>query len=646
MIKPGTIQEILDTTRIEEVIGDFVSLRKRGSNFVGLCPFHNERTPSFNVSATKGIYKCFGCGKAGNAVNFIMEHEHYSYPEALKYLASKYHIQVEEEEQTPESQQAQNEQESLFHITAFAQKYFSDKLLLSEEGKAVGLSYLKERGFREDTITKFQLGYNPDKWDVFTQHAIDNGYKLEYLVKTGLTISTDDGKTYDRFRGRVIFPIHSPTGRITGFGGRIMTADPNKPKYVNSPESEIYNKSKILYGIFFAKNAIISKDVCCLVEGYTDVISMHQAGMENVVASSGTSLTEDQIKLIKRYTRNITIIYDGDPAGIKASFRGIDMILEQGLNVKVVLLPDGEDPDSFVRKNRIAEVEKFVNDNTYDFIIFKTKLLINDASGDPIKKATLIKDIVSSIAKIPDGIFRSVYIKECSAVMDVSEQTLFNELNKILRYNFNKKLNATEREVIPEATEFTSERQETVDSDTIEYQERDIIRLLLLYGWKEIPPEGLPDREDEVITVAEFIIHDLIADEISFHNPFYQYIFDQYVLEMESKGIPGEKFFTFHPDPNISKLSIDLITTPYELSDHWEKKMIAIKSEKERMRHTVVSSLLAFKAKKVEKLILQTQKEIKEAHDEEESVYLLHKLQNLNEVSGEINFRLGRVITK
>jgi DNA primase len=644
MIKPGTIQEIFDTARIEEVIGNFVSLRKRGSNYIGLCPFHNERTPSFNVSPTKGIYKCFGCGKAGNVVNFIMEHEHYSYPEALKLLAKKYNIEIQEEEQTPEIQQALSEQESLFNLTAYAQKFFTDRLFNSEEGKAVGLTYLKERGFREDTIIKFQLGYSPDKWDAFTQKAQDSGYTLDYLIKSGLTISTEDGKTYDRFRARVIFPIHSITGRVTGFGGRIMISDSNKPKYINSPESEIYNKSKVLYGIFFAKNSIISRDTCFLVEGYTDVISLQQAGIENVVASSGTSLTDDQIKLIKRYTRNITILYDGDPAGIKASFRGIDMILEQGLNVKVVLLPDGEDPDSFVRKNRIADVEKFIIGNAYDFIIFKTNLLIKDAAGDPIKKATLVKDIINSIAKIPDAIFRSVYIKECSAVMDVPEQTLLNELNKVLRYNFNKRFDNSDRDTLPEVTEYTAEKQVTAVSDSNEYQEKDIIRLLLLYGRKEIPPE-VADELD-TIKVAEFIVNDLKADEISFHNELYQFIYDQYVSELEMGSIPSEKFFTFHPDHNISKLAIDLISTPYELSAHWEKKMISIRSEKERIRHTVISSLLAFKAKKVDDLIVQTQKEIKVANNDEESVYLLHKLQNLKEVSREIHLRLGRVITR
>jgi len=645
MIDTATIHQIYDATRIEEVIGDFVSLRKRGTNYVGLCPFHNERTPSFNVSSSKGIYKCFGCGKAGNAVNFIMEHEHYSYPEALKYLAAKYHIEITEVEQTPEEQAALDEQESLFHITAYAQKFFSDNLLNREEGKAIGLSYLRERGFSDDTIAKFQLGYGLDTWDDFTRQALDKGYKLDYLVRTGLTVLRDDGKFYDRFRGRVIFPVHSITGRVLGFGGRIMVTDPNKPKYINSPESDIYDKSKILYGIFFARNAIVARDFCYLVEGYTDVISLHQAGIENVVASSGTSLTEDQIKLIKRYTSNVTVLYDGDQAGIKASFRGIDMILEQGLNVKAILLPQGEDPDSFARKHRPAEVEKFLVKNTLDFIIFKTNLLLGEAGNDPIKRATLVKDIVGSIAKIPDGILRSVYTKECASVLDIPERTLINELNKNRRKNYFNRINAVKPEEIPEPTEYQAEKQIMADVQACEYQERDIIRLLLMYGKWEIPPEGQDEKEDETVTVAEFITHDLQADEISFSNPYYQQIFTEYLAEMAKDNIPGEKHFIYHQNLRLAEQAIDLISTPYELSEHWEKKMITITSEKERIRQAVISSLLAFKSKKVEHLILQVQKDIKEARNEEETVFLLHKLRNLKEVSIEINQRLGRVIT-
>ena len=435
MIARDTIQTIIETARVEEVVGDFVTLRKRGVNMIGLCPFHNEKTPSFTVSPVKGIYKCFGCGKAGNSVNFVMEHEHYTYPEALRFLAKKYSIEIEEEEQTPEQLQEINEKESLYAVTAFAQKFFTEQLFQSEEGKAIGLTYFKNRDFREHIMEQFQLGYSPDAWEAFTHKAIENGYSPEFLVKSGLTIDKD-GKRFDRFSARVIFPIHNLSGRVIGFGGRILKSEEKKAKYINSPESDIYNKSQVLYGIYFAKNAIIKKDNCYLVEGYTDVISLFQAGFENVVASSGTSLTTDQIRLIKRYTPNITILYDGDEAGLKASFRGIDMILEQGMNVKIVMFPDGEDPDSFVRNHRSIEVEEFLNKSANDFIRFKTNILLKDAQDDPIKKAGLIKEIVQSISLIPDAIIRSVYVKECSATMDMAEQTLMNELNKLLRKKF------------------------------------------------------------------------------------------------------------------------------------------------------------------------------------------------------------------
>ncbi|OYT12656.1 MAG: DNA primase [Bacteroidetes bacterium 4572_114] len=411
MISKETIQEIFEAAQIDEVVGEFVSLKKRGVNLLGLCPFHNEKTPSFTVSPKKGIYKCFGCGKGGNSVQFLMDHEQFTYPEALKYLAKKYNIEIEEKEQTPEEIKLLNEKESLFHVTDFAAKYFASNIFDSEQGRAIGLSYFKERGFREDTIKKFQLGYAIDAWDNFTAHAIKMGYNIDYLEKTGLTI-VKGKKTYDRFRGRVIFPIQNLSGRVLGFGGRTLSSDPKSPKYVNSPESDIYHKSKVLYGINLAKNSIITNDNCFLVEGYTDVISMHMAGVENVVSSSGTSLTTDQIRLISRYTKNITILYDGDEAGIKASFRGIDMILEQGMDVKIVLFPEGEDPDSFARSHRSSEVHDFIKDKAHNFIFFKTNLLIKDAEHDPVKKAGLIKEIVGTIALIPDQIIRSVYVKE------------------------------------------------------------------------------------------------------------------------------------------------------------------------------------------------------------------------------------------
>src|ERR1035437_2106664 len=430
MIDQATIDRITEAAQIQDVVGDFVTLKKRGANLLGRCPFHNEKMPSFTVSPAKGIYKCFGCGKAGNAVNFIMEHEHYTYPEALKYLAKKYNIEIEEDERTPESVETENEKESLYIISSFAQKYFSDLLLKNEEGKAVGLSYFRERGFSDEVINKFQLGYCLSDWSGFTDEALKNGYKIEFLEKTGLTIVNDSGKQYDRFRGRVMFPIHNLSGRVIGFGGRILKADPKSPKYVNSPESDIYHKSNILYGAYQAKKTIINLDNCYLVEGYTDVISMHQSGIENVVASSGTSLTIEQIRLIGRYSKNVTVLYDSDPAGIKASLRGIDLILEEGLNVKVVLFPEGDDPDSYSKKVSATELKEYIEKKAVDFILFKTNLLLAETQGDPVKKANLIKDIIGTIAKIPDPIIRTTYLKECANLLDTDEKVLITELNK------------------------------------------------------------------------------------------------------------------------------------------------------------------------------------------------------------------------
>jgi len=644
MIKPETVQEILESAHIEEVVGDFVSLRKRGVNMIGLCPFHNEKTPSFTVSPAKGIYKCFGCGKAGSAVNFIMEHEHYSYPEALKFLAGKYNIEIEEEEQTPEQRQALSEQESLYNVTSFASKYFANTVFNTERGRAVALSYFKERGYREETIKKFELGYSPEEWDAFTKYALDNGYKLEFLERSGLTI-TKEQRHYDRFRSRVIFPIHSLTGRVIGFGGRILNTAASKAKYVNSPESEIYNKSKVLYGIYFARNAIVKNDNCYLVEGYTDVITLHQVGIENVVSSSGTSLTVDQIKLIKRYTRNITILFDGDAAGIKASFRGIDMILEQGMNVRIVLFPEGEDPDSYARGHRSAEVEDFISKEAHDFIIFKTNLLLKEAKNDPIKKASLIKEIVGSISLIPDGIYRSVYIKECSSVMDIPEQSLLHELNKLLRKRFNKnKQKDGYRDEIPESTEYVAPKQKAPDTLSSEFQERDIIRLLLLYGENMVT---VTEEDEEMeMSVVELVVHDILEDELTFKDPDCQFIFDQYVSELNNNILLTEKYFINHPDPRISKICIDLVASPYELSKRWEENHISTKLEQSFLKDSITSSMLAFKSKKVDQLISENQEQLKDATNEENIQILLHQQQMLKEASKEINGRLGRIITK
>ena len=659
MIPKDTIQTIFETARVEEVVGDFVTLRKRGVNMIGLCPFHNEKTPSFTVSPTKGIYKCFGCGKAGNAVNFVMEHEHYSYPEALKYIAKKYSIEIEEEEQTPEQLQELNEKESLFAVSAYAQKYFSEQLFNTEEGKAIGLSYFKNRDLREHIIQQFQLGYSPDSWDAFTKNAIENGYKPDYLIKTGLTIDKN-GNRFDRFSARVIFPIHNLSGRVIGFGGRILKSEEKKAKYVNSPESDIYSKSKVLYGIYFAKNAIIKKDNCLLVEGYTDVISLFQAGFENVVASSGTSLTTDQIRLIKRYTPNITILYDGDEAGIKASFRGIDMILEQGMNVKIVMFPKGEDPDSFVRNHRSIEVEEFLSDQAKDFIRFKTNILLKETKNDPVKKAGLIKQIVQTISLIPDQITRSVYVKECSVMMEMAEQTLMNELNKLLRKKFRSSSSVQQtgrqsdlHDIPPEIqqqTEQTAEKQFEYNFNNTEYQEKDVIRLLLNYGQSEIEFEEEDENKHIVkiaVNVANFIVDDLNADEIKFNNTIYQKIFEEYNTFISNEDLPDEKHFINHENKKISSASIDLLTSPYELSDKWESvARIEVITEAKKLKLAVINAVLSFKAKKVEQLIEDNKIKIKEEQNDEDIMLLLKQQQELKLISKNINRQLGRVITR
>lgn len=649
MINQETVQAILDTVRVDEVVGDFVQLKKRGTNYLGLCPFHNEKTPSFMVSPSKGIYKCFGCGKGGSAVNFVMEHEHYTYPEALRYLAEKYNIEIEEEERTPEQLQALDERESLFHVSAFAQKFFSETLFETEQGKAIGLSYFKERDFLEETIKKFQLGYSPDQWDALTKEALKNGYKLEFLEKSGLTVNKPP-RQYDRFRQRVIFPIHSLAGRVIGFGARILSKDKNKPKYLNSPESVIYNKSRVLYGIYFAKSAIAKLDNCLLVEGYTDVISLHQAGIENVVASSGTSLTTDQIKLISRYTNNITILYDGDAAGIKASFRGIDMILEQGMNVRIVLFPDGEDPDSFARSHRRNEVEEYIGSKASDFILFKTNLLLKDAANDPIKRAGLIKEIVSSISLIPDGITRSVYVKECSTVLEVPEQTLLNELNSLLRKHLAKKAGVKPRDLPPDPipTEQPAKQQPQLKLTDSYHQEREIIRLLLLYGVNKIEFEEENELGKKVavpVTVAEFIVPEVAADEITFDKAEFQAIFDEYLKALEAENIPEESHFLNHNDITIQKTAIDLVSTPHELSGNWERNRIFVNTEESHLRMAVENSVFAFKARKVDQMIASLQDELKTAN-EEDMLILLTQIDKLKRAGMEINKQLSRIIIR
>jgi DNA primase len=656
MIRPETIQNIIDACRIEEVVGDFVSLKKRGVNMIGLCPFHNEKTPSFTVSPVKGIYKCFGCGKAGNAVNFVMDHEHYSYPEALRFLAKKYHIEIEESVPDPAELEIQNERESLFLVNAFAQKHFSSNLFDTEEGKAIGLSYLKEREFTTDIIKKFQLGYSPEQWDNLTRAANENGYKLEFLLKTGLSIEKDN-RAYDRFRSRIIFPIHNLSGRVIGFTGRILTSDKDKPKYVNSPESEVYNKSKSLYGLYFARNAIAQQDNCLLVEGNADVISLAQSGIENVVASSGTSLTTEQIRLIKRYTFNITILYDGDSAGIKAAIRGTEMILEEGMNVRIVLFPDGEDPDSYARKHRPAEVLEFISKNSVNFIAFKVKLLMQETKNDPIKTAGLIKEIVQTISKIPDAISRSLYIRQCGEIMNIPEQTLVNELNRLLRKKIAHQDPEIREEDIPDETIPDIEAQVLLDPDDSFAQEEYMIQLLLNYGSIVITTkENGQDNEihEKNITVAEFLVNDIKNDELVFQDPIFAAIIEEYIKSFETGIVPDQQFFTQHSDAILSKACIDLMSFRYELSPNWELKhriYVPTREDEDRtvLIDDIMKSVLSIKSKRLQKILRDLQEDIKiaqEAGEHDVVMILLRKQKDIKTTYNYLNTRLGRVVTR
>jgi DNA primase len=656
MITKETIDRIYDAARIDEVVGDFVQLKKRGVNLIGLCPFHNEKTPSFNVNVARNIFKCFGCGKGGTAVNFIMEHEHYTYPEALRWLAKKYHIEVEEKVESPEQTILRDEKESMLVLNSFAQKSFSENLK-TEEGKSIGLTYFKERGFTKETLETFQLGYSLNDWSVFSESALKNGFTKEFLVKTGLSIQKSDEekeRLIDRFKGRVMFPIHNLSGRVIGFGGRIIKKDEKAAKYVNSPESEVYHKSQVLYGIYFAKKAIVHHDNCYLTEGYTDVISLHQSGIENVVASSGTALTVEQIRLISRYTKNITVLYDADPAGIKASLRGIDMILEEGLNVKVVLFPQGEDPDSYSRSHSSSEVFDYLATNAKDFIVFKTNLLLADVGNDPVRKAALIREIVESIAKIPDAITRSVYTKQCSALMDISEQVLIGELNKVRRTALKKVLPPDDaEELMPDVMKAYQPLEEL----NTEPQELEIIRLLLNFGNMDIefPEEReIPDSHGRkeiikhTVRVAQYIIEELQRDEIQFTNLIYNYFLSESaLLTRQSQEILPEHFYKSE-NPEVSALAVELLSPKYFLSDNWEvMHKISVPSEEIILKDAVEKAIYHLKNKMVMKLIAENQAKIKSAHlNREEYMHLLEHQQKLDKIKMEISKYLGIDILK
>ena len=607
---------------------------------LGNCPFHDEKTPSFTVSPAKGIYKCFGCGKGGNSVNFVMDHEHFSYPEALKFLASKYNIFIEEQERTPEQEEAANDRESMYIVSNSANEYFQDQLFNGDEGRAIGLSYFKERGFREDTLKKFQLGYSPEKSDAFSAHALKEGYKIEFLEKTGLTIPKES-RNYDRFRGRVMFPIHSLSGRILGFGGRILKSNVKAAKYLNSPESEIYSKSKVLYGMYQAKNSIVKKERCLLVEGYTDVVSMHQAGIENVVASSGTSLTVDQIKLVKRFTNNITLLFDGDAAGLKAALRGVNLILQEGLNVKVVTFPDGEDPDSYAKKVSSEELENYIDSQAKDFIEFKCSLLLAEAKEDPIKRAELIKDIAATIALIPDTISRTVYAQSSSSILGIDEQLIFSSIEQS-RSGKTPVAKSEAMQVVFTGTKKASK----VEALTLSLEETTLIRLLVIYGTSPLNFEYENEEgEEEVTTVsaAEYILSQLDEDGIEFTHTAYNKIYTEFVNHVnEHETILDDKHFVRHQDPEISQAVSELLSDKYQLSD-WSKKEIFVPTETDKLKELVVESVIRLKSKQVKIKIADMLKQMKDnTVPEEDRLNFLHNFQQLNNLSMHIDKELGR----
>ncbi|MDB4252138.1 DNA primase [Flavobacteriaceae bacterium] len=651
MISRSTIDRVFETARVEEVIGEFVQLKKAGSNFKGLSPFTDEKSPSFMVSPVKQIWKDFSTGKGGNAVSFLMEHEHYSYPEAIKFLAKKYNIEIEETVQSDQEKEQMNERESMFLVSKFAKDYFHDVLLNSTQGKAIGLSYFKERGFREDIIKKFDLGYCLDTWDSFTNEALKKGYDIKYLASTGVTIVREN-KQFDRFKGRVMFPIHSMSGRILGFGGRTLSSDKKTAKYVNSPESDIYHKSKILYGIYQAKKEIAKQDNCFLVEGYTDVISFYQSGIENVVASSGTALTSDQIRLVNRLTKNITVLFDGDAAGIRASIRGIDLILEQGMNVKVVTFPDGEDPDSFAKKHSEVALREYLEESSQDFINFKVSLLMKEASNDPVKKAGLIRDIVTSISKIPDSIQREVYVQECSRIMEISERVLFSELAQLISKNtkdFNKNQQKDKQsfEVVKKQTEQLKE------VDSLFILEREIIRILLLFGNQETDfvdfievedEEGVMHLEKEKYTnqVSKELYLNLQDDEIEFSNEIFQSIYYEMIHQLNQEDKIEMEAFINHPNTNISSIvtSILMDDEKYTLSD-WERKNIFVTESEEVLSKLVTDAILNLRRILIDKKIQQLINPKEGASVENTD---LEMIQNYTELKKRLYSKLMRVV--
>lgn len=659
MIPKETVDKIIDTAHVEEVLGEFITLKKRGTNLLGLCPFHGEKTPSFTVSPVKGIYKCFGCGKAGNSVNFIMDHLQLSYPEALRWLAKKYNIEIVEREVTPEEREKQTERESMLIVMQYAQRYFTDIMMQSDEGRSIGLGYFTERGLRHDIIQKFQLGYSLEERNAFTHAAAKAGYLPKYLAQTGMSILSNryvEGSEvkvsdlFDRYAGRVMFPIQDDGGRIVAFGGRTLSKDKKTAKYINSPETDIYNKSKVLYGLWLGKKAIQQNDCCYLVEGYMDVIAMHQAGIENVVASSGTSLTVDQIKSIHRFTNNIIVLYDGDEAGQKASNRAIPLILEEGMNVKLLMFPDNDDPDSFSRKVTNQEFKDYLQNNTQDFLYFKAKKLTEESKHDPIKRAGVIKDIVDSIALIPDNIIRSIYIKECASIMEIEENILQLEVNKIRRKSDTKQSYNAEPTVTPSPEEFENFIAPTPEKEVFNFdsEEKELLRIMVTYGniLITIAAEDDDSETHELeITLAEFILFELWRDEIGFENPIHQTVLDEYIHEISHQRLPDLNHFTMSQNPLISSFVINSVISPHELSKKWQDLGVHVTKEITNIQKATQHLLYSLKEKKLNSYIHDKQEILKTANFEEVEI-IMNEILHLITLKSRVNKLLGRIVVK
>lgn len=676
MIPRETVDKIIDASRVEDVIGEFITLKKRGVNLLGLCPFHGEKTPSFTVSPVKGIYKCFGCGKAGNSVNFVMDHLQLTYPEALKWLAKKYGIEVVEREITPEEKEHQNERESMFVVMQYAVNYYREVMRSTDEGKSVGLGYFLERGLREDIIEKFQLGYSLENRRAFTDEAIKNGYQPKYLAQTGMSVVSNkyvEGTEltgaflFDRWTSRVMFPIHDDGGRVVGFGGRILTNDKNTAKYINSPETEIYNKSKILYGLWLGKKAIQKMDICYLVEGYMDVIAMHQAGIENVVASSGTSLTVEHVKALHRFTKNIVVLFDGDAAGQKASNRAIPMLLEEGMNVRLLTFPNDDDPDSYSRKVTAEEFKHYLETNTQDFLLYKAQKLTAETKHDPIKKAGVIKDIVENIALIPDAITRGVYVKECSGIMQLEERVLQSEVNKLRqtadakrgrkKESVEESLNKPDRvsnvsSQIPVAEEFTN--QEVIAKEgRADANEKELLRMLLEYGKVILHIETEDaDANDYVLEIdaADYIVFELLRDNITFDNPLHQLFLDEYINQLSEANFPEISYFLNHPNPIISSFVINYYFKHDDYkklySKSWERHGVYITDEVLLLEKSIRLILFSYKEIKLDKIILEQKELLKESQSMEDTERILKEIILLEGFKKRVNFLLNRPITK